>query len=70
MVLKWLPVTSNTALEGVAPGEGDNAIRAVLRSKGFIWMSYSHSTAYYWSHAGGHFEIKDEGDWCAPKPQF
>ncbi len=27
-------------------------------------MSNSHSTAYYWSHAGQHFEIRDEGDWC------
>ena len=37
---------------------------AVLRSKGFMWMSNSHATAYYWSHAGQHFEIRDEGDWC------
>ena len=36
---------------------------SVLRSKGFMWMSNSHSTAYYWSHAGQHFEIRDEGDW-------
>ena len=26
-------------------------------------MSNSHATAYYWSHAGQHFEIRDEGDW-------
>lgn len=39
------------------------APRTVLRSKGFMWMSNSHSTAYYWSHAGQHFEIRDEGDW-------
>lgn len=64
MVLRWLPVTSNTALEGEAPGQGDSPIRAVLRSKGFVWMSNSHTTAFYWSHAGGHFEVKDEGDWC------
>lgn len=37
----------------------------VLRSKGFIWMSNSHATAFYWSHAGQHFEIRDEGDWWA-----
>ncbi len=29
-------------------------------------MSHSHATAFYWSHAGQHFEIRDEGDWCAP----
>ena len=28
-----------------------------------MWMSNSHATAYYWSHAGQHFEIRDEGDW-------
>ncbi len=29
-----------------------------------MWLASSHSTAYYWSHAGQHFEIRDEGDWC------
>ena len=28
-------------------------------------MSNSHATAFYWSHAGQHFEIRDEGDWWA-----
>ena len=40
-------------------------MKAVLRSKGFMWMSSSHQTAFFWSHAGQHFEIRDEGDWCA-----
>ena len=64
-MLKWLPVTTNHALDGVAPGEGDSPIKKVLRSKGFMWMSHSHGTAFYWSHAGAHFNIQDEGDWCA-----
>ncbi|KAL6762527.1 CobW/HypB/UreG, nucleotide-binding domain-containing protein [Haematococcus lacustris] len=68
MVLKWLPVTSNPALEGEAPGLGDSPIKTVMRSKGFMWMSNSHATAYYWSHAGQHFEIRDEGDWWAAVP--
>ena len=63
MVLRWLPVTDNKALDGAAPGVGDSPIQAVLRSKGFMWMSSSHATAYYWSHAGQHFEVRDEGDW-------
>lgn len=63
MVLRWLPVSSNSALEGQAPGAGDSPIKTVLRSKGFMWMSHSHTTAFYWSHAGQHFEIRDEGDW-------
>ena len=63
MVLRWLPVSSNSALEGQTPGTGDSPIKTVLRSKGFMWMSHSHTTAFYWSHAGQHFEIRDEGDW-------
>ncbi|KAL0027977.1 hypothetical protein WJX79_007622 [Trebouxia sp. C0005] len=65
MVLRWLPVSSNAALEGQAPGAGESPIKTVLRSKGFMWMSHSHTTAFYWSHAGQHFEIRDEGDWWA-----
>jgi hypothetical protein len=42
--------------------------RAVIRSKGFFWMSNSHSVAYYWSHAGAHFEIREEGDWWVTVP--
>ena len=66
MVLRWLPVSQNSALEGQAIESGDSPIKTVLRSKGFMWMSYSHGSAFYWSHAGQHFEIRDEGDWCAP----
>eukprot|EP00877_Chromochloris_zofingiensis_P009401 jgi/Chrzof1/4714/Cz14g23240.t1 len=67
-VLRWLPVTDNKALEGAAPETADSPIKAVLRSKGFMWMSNSHTTAYYWSHAGQHFEIREEGDWWAAVP--
>ena len=63
MVLKWLPVTQNSALEGQAAEAGESPIKSVLRSKGFMWMSYSHASAFYWSHAGQHFDIRDEGDW-------
>lgn len=68
MVLKWLPVVHNQALEGGQPETGDSPIKSVIRSKGFMWLSNSHSTAYYWSHAGQHFEIRDEGDWWAAVP--
>ena len=66
MVLKWLPVTQNSALEGQAAEAGESPIKSVLRSKGFMWMSYSHASAFYWSHAGQHFDIRDEGDWSGP----
>ena len=53
MVLRWLPVSDNRALPaGEAPALGDSPVRAVIRSKGFMWMASSHATAYYWSHAG------------------
>lgn len=61
MVLQWLPVAKNAAAVPVA---GNSPIKRVLRSKGYMWMSNSHSTAFYWSHAGQHFEIREEGDWC------
>ena len=42
---------------------GASPIKTVLRSKGFMWIANSHTTAFYWSHAGQHFEIRDEGEW-------
>ena len=44
---------------------GTSPIRTVLRSKGFIWLSSNHASAFYWSHAGQVFDVRDEGDWCA-----
>lgn len=54
MVLRWLPVTHNKAVEpqAAASALGDSPIQAVLRSKGFMWLSNKHTTAFYWSHAG------------------
>lgn len=63
MVLTWLPVTNNDAIGESVPEAGPSPVKAVLRSKGFMWMSSSHVTAFFWSHAGQHFEIRDEGDW-------
>jgi len=93
LVLRWLPVATNAALEADAVGGAGAAaaavaataapaaaapadpaaaapspIQTVLRSKGFLWMSHSHATAFFWSHAGQHFEIRDEGDWWAAVP--
>ncbi|KAF6258024.1 hypothetical protein COO60DRAFT_1165009 [Scenedesmus sp. NREL 46B-D3] len=33
-----------------------------------MWLSNKHTTAFYWSHAGQHFEIREEGDWWAAVP--
>lgn len=70
LVLRWLPVSNNAALaKGQAPAQGDSPVKSVLRSKGFMWMANSHATAFYWSHAGQHFEIRDEGDWWVVVPE-
>lgn len=64
LVLKWMPVSHNKTLEqGQEPELGDSPIKTVLRSKGFMWVANSHTTAFYWSHAGQYFEIRDEGEW-------
>ena len=71
LVLRWMPVSHNKALdngEDAAPAAEDSPIRTVLRSKGFMWLSHGHTTAFYWSHAGQHFEIRDEGEWWISVP--
>ncbi|KAK2075863.1 hypothetical protein QBZ16_001605 [Prototheca wickerhamii] len=69
LVLKWMPVSHNKTLEGAERAEdGASPIKAVLRSKGFMWVANSHTTAFYWSHAGQYFEIRDEGEWWAAVP--
>ena len=64
LVLQWLPVARNDATGHSQPAPGQSPVKRVLRSKGFIWQSSSHDTAYFWSHAGQHFVIHDEGKWC------
>jgi G3E family GTPase len=71
LVIRWMPVSHNRALDGTspAPANEDSPIRTVLRSKGFVWLSHAHCTALYWSHAGQHFELRDEGEWWAAVPE-
>ena len=72
LVLRWMPVSHNKTLDQpqdtAAPATEASPIRTVLRSKGFMWLANSHTTAFYWSHAGQHFEIRDEGEWWAAVP--
>ena len=74
VVLAWMPVKKNTAVshEEVAAANASastSPMKAVIRSKGFVWLSTSHVTAHYWSHAGNFFEIRDEGDWWDAVPR-
>jgi G3E family GTPase len=66
-----MPVTLNKEVEDHEKPDdlSVSPIKTVLRSKGFMWISNSHSTAYYWSHAGQHFEIRDEGEWWHAVPE-
>eukprot|EP00210_Caulerpa_lentillifera_P007760 g7405.t1 len=68
LVIRWMPATHNTALGDAEPGVGDNPLKRVLRSKGFSWLATSHQTIYYWSHAGQHFDLREEGEWWATIP--
>ena len=68
LVLRWMPVSHNKAIGEEEPEAGDSPIRTVLRSKGFMWLANGHNTAFYWSHAGQHFEIRDEGEWWSAVP--
>ncbi|KAK9866837.1 hypothetical protein WJX84_011588 [Apatococcus fuscideae] len=67
-VLQWIPVSHNKATGNLQASPGDSPLKAVLRSKGFMWMANSHNTAFFWSHAGQHFEVRDEGEWWAAVP--
>lgn len=45
--------------------ELDEARKALLRSKGFVWLATSKSAAYFVSHAGQYLEIQIMGRWWA-----
>ncbi|KAG5186851.1 CobW/HypB/UreG, nucleotide-binding domain-containing protein [Tribonema minus] len=45
------------------------ALRRLVRSKGFLWLACSDVAAMYWSHAGRHFEMQCLGRWWASVPR-
>jgi Cobalamin synthesis protein cobW C-terminal domain len=58
VVLKWMPVSHNKAAESDPAAANTSPMRAVMRSKGFAWMAHGHANAFFWSHAGQHFELR------------
>ena len=84
-ILSWIPAAAATPLaesgsestrgdenqlpSGTPTTSGTSPLRRVLRSKGFVWMAGSHNKAHYWSHAGQHFEVREEGDWWDGVPR-
>lgn len=54
--------------EGAADGGTTDVGKAspmctLIRSKGFLWLSNSHSQIFYWALAGKHFELKQYAAW-------
>ena len=47
-------------------------MHALIRSKGFIWLSNSHAQMFYWALAGKHFELKQYATWwqCVPREEW
>ena len=61
------------AAAGAAPAAGGaSPMHALIRSKGFIWLSNSHPQMFYWALAGKHFELKQYASWwqCVPKDEW
>jgi G3E family GTPase len=46
-----------------------DAFTCLLRGKGFVWLAHSSNSAFFWSHAGAHFEMQLVGRWWATVPQ-
>jgi len=53
--------------EAPAVSEGGSSVSSpmlsLIRSKGFVWLSNSHSQIFYWALAGKHFELKQYASW-------
>lgn len=46
-----------------------DAMKNIIRSKGFVWCADSHRKALYWSHSGSAFELQCLGSWWATLPR-
>ena len=47
-------------------------MHALIRAKGFIWLSNTHPQMFTWALAGKHFELKQYAAWwqCVPKDEW
>ena len=57
---------------GSAAGRASNPLDALIRSKGFVWLSNYHSQKFAWAHGGKHFELTPYAAWweCVPKDEW
>ena len=69
-----IPPPVPAAADGKAGGGGGewSPMHALIRSKGFVWLSNSHSQMFYWALAGKHFELKQYATWwqCVPREEW
>lgn len=66
--IQQLPAKQNLALKEqlqALPKDAKSPFAALVRSKGFLWLSNNHLEAFYWAHAGNYFEVKKQGLWWA-----
>jgi len=49
--------------------EARSPMRSLIRAKGFIWLSNSHSQIFSWALAGKHFELKQYASWWSSLPR-
>ena len=72
-VLNRLPIVrglSNIEIQDVDMNKYTiDALRSVIRSKGFAWTADSNVKALYWSHAGTCFEMQCIGRWWSTLPR-
>ena len=66
---------ANGAAAGGGGGAADpsaSPMLALIRSKGFVWLSNSHPQMFYWALAGKHFELKQYASWwqCVPHDEW
>jgi G3E family GTPase len=70
--VKGISEIASTEEKRVSVGEAEGltvAKKALLRSKGFVWMGTSKTAAYFISHAGQYLELMVLGRWWADIPQ-
>ena len=64
---------AEAGLDSVLARDNDAELReamaGLVRSKGFVWLAHSDVRAFYWSHAGAHFEMQLLGRWWASLPR-
>jgi G3E family GTPase len=66
--VKGISEIASTEAKRASTGENDALLvakKALLRSKGFVWMGTSKTAAYFMSHAGQYLELMVLGRWWA-----